>query len=66
MEKLRITEEHIKKASDWAKEAAFYICESDSERAFIYSSFMEGVRIALLTVADNPGEAEDLLKEWWE
>jgi len=66
MEKLRITEEHIKEASEWAKEKAFAICENGSERPRVYSTLMEGVRIGFLTVADNPGEAEDLLKQWWK
>lgn len=63
---IRITEEHVKEASEWAKEAAFSICENDSERPRVYSAIMEGVRIAFLLVAENSSEAEDLLKEWWE
>lgn len=66
MEKLRITEDHVKEASEWAKEAAFDICQNDSERPRVYSSIMEGVRIAFLLVAENSSEAEDLIKEWWE
>lgn len=66
MEEIRITEEHVKDAVEWAKEAAFSICENDSERPRVYSAIMEGVRIAFLLVAENSSEAEDLLKEWWE
>lgn len=61
-----ITAAHVKEASDWAKERAFAICGQDAERPRVYSALMEGVRIGLLTVADNPREAEDLIKEWWE
>lgn len=66
MERFRITEEHVKGATEWAKETAFDICLKDDERPRVYSAIMEGVRIAFLTVAENDGEAEDMLKEWWE
>ena len=66
MKAIRITEDHVKEASEWAKEAAFSICENDSERPRVYSAIMEGVRIGLLTVASNLNETEELIKEWWE
>lgn len=66
MDKIKITEQMVKEATEWAEELASDICPQFDERPRVYSSIMEGVRIAFLTVAENPGEAEDMLKEWWE
>ena len=66
MEKLIIKEPMVKDMTEWARELAFDISMQDDERPRVYATIMEGVRVALLTVAENPGEAEDLLKEWWE
>lgn len=66
MEKFKISEAHVKDATAWAKEVAFDICQNDDERPRVYSAIMEGVRIAFLTVAENDGETEDMIKEWWE
>lgn len=63
MKKIIITEAHVKEMTEWAGELA---SDMRGRESTPYDCIMEGIRIALLTLAENHSEAEFLLKEWWE
>jgi hypothetical protein len=73
MNKIRITEEQVKSLVEYIKERALDVndrltskwsCSAD--RACVYHYLMEGLRVGLLEVAENPEEVDAYIWAWRE
>ena len=62
--KIKIEEKQVKYLEEWAFDEALKRSGGNTRFIGLYQAILDGIRIALQEVAENPEEVEEFIKAW--